>query len=85
MSKRPARTLRTMSRAEILQRGEVGCGERSLAEGSCEVEEQGLGGAGLLVEAAGAGADGLAEGADGLGERDQGLGALLERSWWRVG
>ena len=63
-------------RAEIVQRGEVGCGERSLAEGSCEVEEQGLGGAGLLVEAAGAGADGLAEGADGLGERDQGLGRV---------
>ncbi|MBK7760309.1 MAG: hypothetical protein IPI35_28655 [Deltaproteobacteria bacterium] len=48
------------ARVQVVERGEVGVGERTLAEGSCEVEQDGLGGAGLLVEAAGAGADGAA-------------------------
>ena len=47
------------ARVEIVQRGEVCVGEGALAEGSCEVDEERLGGAGLLVEAAGAGADGV--------------------------
>ncbi|MBK9371609.1 MAG: hypothetical protein IPN01_35880 [Deltaproteobacteria bacterium] len=50
--------LAAKARVQLVQRGEVGIGERALAEGSCEVEQDGLGGAGLLVEAAGAGADG---------------------------
>ena len=63
---------------EVVERGEVGLGERTLPQGSCEVEQDGLGGAGLLIEAAGAGADGTAQGGDGLGERDQGVGALVQ-------
>jgi hypothetical protein len=47
-------------RVQVVERGEVGLGEWTLAQGSCEVEEDGLGGAGLLVETAGAGADGAA-------------------------
>jgi hypothetical protein len=47
------------ARVQLVQRGEVGVCERALAEGPCEVDEERLGGAGLLVEAAGAGADGM--------------------------
>ncbi len=72
------------ARVQVVEWCEVGLGEGALAEGSCEVKQDGLGGAGLLVEAPGADADGAAQRGDGLGERDQGVSALVQGAWWGV-